>query len=104
LSVTLRPLSRFQKHKRDKIALLGGRNIRAATPVTLATLSEGNSPCKFLVRFSLFLSVTSVTSVTTEEDQEVAVSRLCTSKCDRRDKWEGRFGVDRPAALPEEQI
>jgi hypothetical protein len=42
--------------------------------------------------FSLFLSVTSVTSVTMEENQIVVVSRLCpadTSKRDRRDKLEG---------------
>jgi hypothetical protein len=98
LSVTLRQLSRFQKHQRDKIRLLDGRNIKAATLVTLATLSEGNSPCRFLLRFSLFLSVTSVTSVTTEKNHEVAVSRLCaadTSKRDRRNKMESRFGVDR---------
>jgi hypothetical protein len=44
LSVTLRALSRFQKYKRDKIRLLDGRNIKAATLVTLVTLSEGNSP------------------------------------------------------------
>jgi hypothetical protein len=37
-------LSRFQKHKRDRIARLGSRNIRIASLVTLATLSEGNLP------------------------------------------------------------
>lgn len=75
MSVTLHPLSRLQKHKREKIALLGSRNIAAATLVTLATLSEGNSPYKFLLRVSLFLSVTSVTSVTMEENQAVTLVR-----------------------------
>jgi hypothetical protein len=40
LSVTLRPLSRFERYKRDKITLLGGRNIRAVSLVTLVALSE----------------------------------------------------------------
>jgi hypothetical protein len=100
LSVTLRPLSRFQKHKRDKIALLDARNITAATPVTLVTLSEGNSSCKFLLRFSLFQSVTSVTSVTMGENQAVVVSRLCTSKRDKRDKPEAGSALI-AATLPE---
>ena len=89
LSVTLRALSRLQKHKRDKIALLDGGNIRVVSLVTLVAPSEDNSPRKFFVGFSLFLSVTSVTSVTMEENQAVVVSRLCTSKRDRRDKLEG---------------
>jgi hypothetical protein len=92
LSVTLRPLSRFQKHKRDKIVLLDGGNSRAVSLVTLVAPSEDKSPCKFLAGFSLFLSVTSVTSVTTEENKAVVVSRLCaadTSKRDRRDKLGG---------------
>jgi hypothetical protein len=97
LSVTPRALSRLQKHKRDKIALLDGGNIRA---VSLVTPSGDKSPCEFFVGFSLFLNVTSVTSVTTEENQAVVVSRLCTSKRDRRDKLGGQFGVDPPLPCP----
>jgi hypothetical protein len=47
---------------------------------------------KSSLRFSLFLSVTSVTSGTTEKNHEVAVSRLCPNS-GKRDNLGGEVNA-----------
>ena len=48
---------------------------------------------KSSLRFSLFLSVTSVTSGTTEKNHEVAVSRLCPANSGKRDNLGGEVNA-----------